>query len=293
MRSVTGWSRRYATLNIALRLCYRKRVSVLSWVRAGKQWVPFAARTAWYGTISVTAGPLTRDHRASLWAMREWCKSSAKALQIDVVGEGAENVPAGAFVYCANHQSIVDVLVLGSVLPGDYKWAAKRSLMKIPFLGWHLRLAGHVPVDRGAGSRAAAQVIQRFVEVLGEGKPLLVFPEGTRTDSGSMKAFKNGGFHAAVRAGVPVVPVALHGTFDLMQRGARDTGADNDRRVRVVIGQPLHAKKEGKEGQRVADLRDRTHAAVAELLQSIGGSVEPTPKPGDEKEARSAAAEKR
>ncbi len=266
-------------------------MSVLSWVRAGKQWVPFAARTAYYGTISVTVGPLTKDHRASLWAMRKWCQSSARALGIDVIGEGEENVPAGAFVYCSNHQSIVDVLVLGSFLPGDYKWAAKRSLLKIPFLGWHLKLAGHVPVDRGSGSRAAAQVIARFVEVLKDGKPLLVFPEGTRTESGSMKPFKNGGFHAAVRAGVPVVPVALQGTFDLMKRGARDTGADNDRRVRVVIGKPLFAKQEGKEAQRVADLRDRTHAAVAELLQSVGGSVEARGGSADEREARAVPAE--
>ena len=208
--------------------------------------------------------------------MRRWCQSSAKALDIEVIAEGLENVPQdSAFIYCSNHQSIVDVLVLGSALPGDYKWAAKRSLLKIPFLGWHLKLSGHVPVDRGSGSRAAAQVIQRFVEVLKEGKPLLVFPEGTRTETGSMRAFKNGAFHAAIRGDVPVVPVALQGTFDLMKRGARDTGADNHRVVRVVVGKPLYARKDGKEGLRVADLRDRTRAALAELLVSIGGTVEP------------------
>jgi 1-acyl-sn-glycerol-3-phosphate acyltransferase len=260
-------------------------------VRAAKQWVPFAARTAVYGTISVTLGPMTPDHRASLWAMRKWCQSSARALDIHVVAEGLDHVPPGAFVYCSNHQSIVDVLVLGSVLPGDYKWAAKRSLLKVPFLGWHLKLAGHVPVDRGAGSRAAAQVIGRFVEVLKEGKPLLVFPEGTRTESGSLKGFKNGGFHAAVRGGVPVVPVALQGTFDLMKRGARDTGADNERVVRVVVGAPIHARTEGKEGARVADLRDRTRVAVAELLMSIGGSVEPLTSPEKEEKGKSVEAE--
>src|SRR3954469_2036214 len=147
-------------------------------LRATRQWVPFASRTIAYGTISLTLGPLTRDHRASLWAMREWCRSSALALGIHVTGDGLENVPKGGFVYCSNHQSLLDVLVLGSVLTGDFKWAAKRSLMKIPFLGWHLQLAGHVPVDRQAGSRTAAQVISRFETVLKDGKPLLVFPEG-------------------------------------------------------------------------------------------------------------------
>ena len=242
--------------------------------RATKQWGPFAARTMFFGGLSCALGPLTKDHRASLWAMQTWCKSSAKALRIQVDASGVENVPRhGAFVYCTNHQSIVDILVLGSVLPGDYKWAAKRSLMKIPFLGWHLRLAGHVPVDRGQGSRAAAQVIQRFAEVLGEGKPLLVFPEGTRSDDGFLRPFKNGGFHAAVRAGVPVVPVALEGTYDLMKKGAPDIGADDMRHVKVRIGKPIYPLGTGKEKARVADLRDRTYASVADMLRSVGGRV--------------------
>lgn len=248
-------------------------------VRAVKQWVPFAARTAFYGSVSCALGPVTPDHRASLWAMRTWCQKSAEALDLDVVAEGLENVPkSGAFVYCSNHQSIVDILVLGSVLPGDFKWAAKSSLWKIPFLGWHLKLAGHVPVDRGGGAKTAAAVIARFVEVLKEGKPILVFPEGTRSDDGTMRGFRNGAFHAAIRGGVPVIPVALEGTYRLMKKGARETGERNDRVVRVKIGAPLEALPAGqgpggREGARVADLRDRTREAMAALLTSIGGAV--------------------
>jgi 1-acyl-sn-glycerol-3-phosphate acyltransferase len=240
---------------------------------AVKQWGPFALRTAYYGSISVTLGPLTADHRASQWAMRTWCKSSAKALSIDVVPEGLENVPEGAFVYASNHQSIVDVLVLGSALSGDFKWAAKRSLMKIPFLGWHLRLAGHVPVDRGHGSRAAALVIGEFEKVLGKGKPLLIFPEGTRSETGALRPFKNGGFYAAVRANVPVVPVALEGTYHLMKRGKLETGENNQRTIRVKIGKPVYPATAGKEKARVNDLRDRSYAAVADALLKIGGRV--------------------
>src|SRR5512139_2626014 len=106
-------------------------------IRAARQWVPFTARTVGYGTISLTLGPLTKDHRASLWAMKRWCQSSARGLHIEVEVTGLENVPAdGAYVYASNHQSLLDVLVLGAALPGDYKWAAKRELLNIPFLGW-------------------------------------------------------------------------------------------------------------------------------------------------------------
>lgn len=264
--------------------------------RAAKQWVPFAARTAFYGTVSCTLGPLTPDHRASLWAMRTWCRKSAKGADLEVAAEGLENVPKdGAFVYCSNHQSIVDILILGSVLPGDFKWAAKSSLWKIPFLGWHLRLAGHVPVERGKGARTAATVIGRFVEVLKRGKPILVFPEGTRSDDGSMRGFRNGAFHAAVRAGVPVVPVALDGTYRLMKKGAKHTGERNDRVVRVKVGAPVMAIPSGREGARVGDLRERTREAMAELLTSIGGAVgeDVAPPPSDAPPARGARDGKR
>jgi 1-acyl-sn-glycerol-3-phosphate acyltransferase len=136
-----------------------------------------------------------------------------------------------------------------------------------------------VPVDRHSGTRAAAEVIGRFEQVLREGKPLLVFPEGTRSEDGILRSFKNGGFYAAVRAGVPVVPVALDGTHRLMKKGALDTGDGRMRRVRVRVGAPLRPLSSGREAARVADLRERTYLAIAELLRSLGGQVPDVPLP--------------
>ena len=265
-------------------------MKVVDAYRAARHWVPFAGRTIGYGTVSLALGPLTKERRASLWAMRAWCQASVKALEIEVVASGLENAPQNdPFVYCSNHQSIVDILVLGSVLPGDYKWAAKRSLMKIPFLGWHLRLAGHVPVDRNAGASSAARVVERFQEVLARGKPLLVFPEGTRTPDGTVRPFKVGGFCAAVRAGVPVVPVAVEGTHAMMKKGAFDLGHGSKRHVAVRIGAPILANTAGTETARIEDLRDRTHAAIVELHRSLGGRVAQD-SPRQEAGARDAAA---
>ncbi len=253
-------------------------------IHAASQWVPFAARTVAYGTISLTFGPLTKDHRASLWAMRKWSQSSAAGLNIHVEPIDLHKVPEPPFVYAVNHQSLLDILVLGGVLPHDFKWAAKRSLMKIPFLGWHLQLAGHVPVDRRAGSRAAAEVVKRFEEVLAQGKPLLVFPEGTRSEDGIVRPFKNGGFYAAQRKAVPVVPVALEGTHRLMKKGAIDTGHG---RIPVRVGDPILPRK----GMKVAELRDLAHAAVVELHRSIGGYVPDVvpPNPLESQDSASAA----
>src|SRR5262249_6142878 len=159
-------------------------------LRATRQWVPFATRTALYGTLSLTLGPLTRDRRAGLSAMRRWGQAGARPLDIHGEASGLEHAPAGPVRYCSQHHSVLDILERGPVLRVDFKWAAKRSLMKIPFLGWHLTLAGHVPVDRSAGTRAAAEVIGRFEKVLADGKPLLVFPEGTRSEDGILRSFK-------------------------------------------------------------------------------------------------------
>jgi 1-acyl-sn-glycerol-3-phosphate acyltransferase len=245
---------------------------VMRWL---SQWVPFGARTIAYGTVSLTLGPLTPNRSASTWAMRRWSQASLRSLGIDLVVEGASNVPEGGLMYASNHQSLLDILVLGAALPGDLKWAAKRSLMKIPFLGWHLALSGHVPVERKAGKRAAAEAIVRFEQVMRAGKQLLVFPEGTRSADGGVQPFKNGGFYAAARAALPVVPVALHGTHRLMRKHASDTGdVAPGRVVRVAIGAPIYPAREGKERVVVEDLRDRVHASVVALHGALSADRE-------------------
>jgi len=242
-------------------------------VRWIAQWVPFGTRTMFYGSISLIAGPFTPQHSASLWAMRAWSKSALRAINISVDIAGEENVPSGGVVYAANHQSLLDILVLGAALPGDFKWATKRSIMNVPFLGWHLKLSGHVPVDRRGGKRAVVDAIKRFQKVLEADKPLLVFPEGTRSPDGAIRPFKTGAFYASVRTGKPVVPVALDGTFSMMGKGAVDRGACVERHVRVRVGAPIAPPTEGREGERVTQLRDEVQDAVTALhreLRSVG-----------------------
>jgi len=249
----------------------------MGWRQRGrwlKQWVPFGTRTIGWGVLSITVGPLTKG-TASTWAAKKWSRSSAKGLQIYIEATGQENVPEGGFVFASNHESLVDILVLGAALPGDFKWAAKRSVMNIPFLGWHLRLAGHVPVDRNQGKEAAVAVMEAFESVLRDEKPLLVFPEGTRTEDGTLRPFKNGAFQAAVLTGKPVVPVALRGTFELMSREAVDTGGSKrpeDRLVTVQIGKPLYPSPVLEEAAAVADLRERTRASIIAMLAAARSS---------------------
>jgi 1-acyl-sn-glycerol-3-phosphate acyltransferase len=243
-----------------------------------RNWIPFGFRTAGYAVVSLTTGPFTQG-RGSLWAMRNWCQSSSKALGINVIPSGLENIPEPPFVYCSNHQSVIDILCLGSVLPHDYKWAAKRSVMSLPFLGWHLKLAGHIPVDRKAGPEAAAKVIERFCDTLRNGKPVLIFPEGTRSETGAVKYFKKGAFIAATEVNVPVVPVSLEGTHTLMQKGSPAMREDVIRDVHIRVGKPIYPNVSLPKEERIDELRDRCRAAMVKNHLDIGG------KPFDETNA--------
>lgn len=232
------------------------------WIR---QWVPFGARTLGYGAVSLTLGPLTRDHRASAWAMRAWAKSALVGLKIDVDVSGVDRVPEGGFIYACNHQSLIDILVLAAVLPGDFRWVAKKSLMKVPVLGWHLKLAGHVGVERSGDRKNAVDTIGKFVDVLKTNNPLLIFPEGTRSADGELKPFKNGGFHAALRGDVPVVPVMLDGTYSLMSKDDIAMG-DAHQSVRVRLGHPIYPSDLPDSSERVKLLNERVYQAVRAML---------------------------
>lgn len=257
---------------------------VWRWLR---QWVPFGLRCVFWCSLSVIIGLLTPRRQGSTWAMRRWARSCLRGLGIRVTVTGEENVPEGVFVYCSNHQSLLDTLTHSGYLPGEFKWVVKHSLLNVPFLGWHLRVAQSVPVERGRGREAALATIDRFVKVLGQGYALLIFPEGTRSPDGEVRQFKDGGFVAAVRAGVPVVPVALEGAGSIMGKGAPDTGAslENEqwerRRVRVQIGSAIVAHSEGEETDRVTELRERTRGIIIAMqralkaeMASSGGDVD-------------------
>jgi 1-acyl-sn-glycerol-3-phosphate acyltransferase len=232
-----------------------------------------AGLTLWYGFASVLGGPWTKERKACLWAMRNWSVDLLNSLQVKVELTGVEKIPEGPVVYCMNHQSTLDLFVTGGYLPGDFKWAAKQELMYLPVVGWHLWLAGHIPVPRGKGGATAELIISRMVDVLHKGKPVMVFPEGTRTKDGRLRPFKRGAFAAAVRANVPVVPIALEGAFQIMGKGSLAPANDDIRTLQVQVGEALYPSQEGDEESRVNELRDRCFQSIAAMYEAMGGIV--------------------
>ena len=118
--------------------------------------------------------------------------------------------PRRPYVVVSNHESFVDILLI-SHLPWEMKWLSKAELFRIPVLGWLLRLAGDVPIQRGFGP-SAVEAIAKCREVLADRVSVMIFPEGTRSTTADLLPFKDGAFRLAIDAGVPILPLVVHGT---------------------------------------------------------------------------------
>lgn len=118
--------------------------------------------------------------------------------------------PRRPYVVVSNHESFADILLI-SHLPWEMKWMSKAELFRLPVLGWLMRLAGDIPLKRGFGP-SAAEAIARCREVLANRVSVMIFPEGTRSATAELLPFKDGAFRLAIDAGVPILPLAVHGT---------------------------------------------------------------------------------
>ena len=161
------------------------------------------------------------------------------------------------YVVVSNHQSQADIPVV-SLLPWEMKWVGKKELFDIPVMGWLMRMAGDIPVDR-KDFESRASVLIRARRKLDAGVSVMFFPEGTRSKDGRVKTFYDGAFRLAVEAGVPVLPLAVDGTMDALPKyGWQFSRAD----VRLDVLAPVPT--DGLTIDDVPALRDRVRQLVVE-----------------------------
>jgi 1-acyl-sn-glycerol-3-phosphate acyltransferase len=153
-----------------------------------------------------------RQHRCA----QIWCRLIARTAGARVRVYGAENIrPDVSYVFLSTHQSYMDIPAMLGYLPAQLRIAAKKVLFRIPFMGWHLTRAGHIPIDRSSTEEAVASM-KRAADYLHDGICAFIFPEGTRSRDGRLQSFKKGGFKLAIQAGAPIIPVTILGSRQLL-----------------------------------------------------------------------------
>ncbi len=164
----------------------------------------------------------------------------------------------GPAVLVANHASLIDIMVLFDLFR-PFKWVSKAEIFRVPVIGWNMRLNGYVPLTRGR-AELVRRMMARCGELLTAGSPVLLFPEGTRTDDGDLRKFKDGAFELAVRHQVPVFPIAVHGTRRALPKHGLVLREHVDARVEVLPAlQPADFAD-------VAALRDAARARIEAAL---------------------------
>ena len=192
--------------------------------------------TIFWGLLGCVIGLIDRSGEGVIWVARCWVSWILATCRIEVECEGLDRFDRNRpHVFMSNHQSVIDTAAIVSSLPVSWRFVAKRELVWVPFFGWALGLGGHVIVDRGNHERAVRS-LKRAAERIRTGTNVIIFPEGTRSPSGTLGPFKSGGFHLAIEAGVPIVPISVSGTNRITPKGSLRIESG---RVRILYGDPI------------------------------------------------------
>ena len=175
------------------------------------------------------------------------------------IADGESSKVRSACVVVSNHQSLVDIPII-SCLPWEMKWIAKAELFKIPLVGWMMRMAGDIPLDRQ--HRSGAPALLKARKYLQQGCPVMIFPEGTRSPDGEVHSFTDGAFRLAIKAQAPILPLAIEGSHSCLQKGSWKFGEPRDVFVKVLP--PVETT--GLSSQDSQSLRDRIREMIADQV---------------------------
>ena len=195
-----------------------------------------------------------------------WAKVILWVCGVKLDVQGLENINKDQpRIYMANHTSYFDIFALLSSLPVDFKFIVKQELMRLPIFGLAMRRAGYIGIER-EDPRKALKSMQEAAERIRNGASVLIFPEGTRSEDGSLQSFKPGGFHLALRSGCDIVPIAITGSRDIVPKGSLRVRKGT---IRVVVGEEISLK--GQTKKNMGRVMEQVRNAMAGQLNVSGG----------------------
>ena len=217
------------------------------------------AVTAFFSVFCVVSFPILPRKEYSIFSIaRLWGRIMLFLASVKVEVQGGENVTYGrSQIFMANHQSGFDIFLLLAYTPRYFAWIAKKELFRIPFFGLALRRLGAIEIDRRNVVRAKVS-IDEAARIIREGKSVMTFPEGTRSKDGHIQPFKKGVFHLALKSGVPIVPITIIGSREIMpKKSLRVTPGS----VTLVIHPPVFTR--GYSEATIDDLVERVRHPIA------------------------------
>ena len=212
------------------------------------------------GSLSLLSSFFDREGEIQHSFARLWSRVILGTIGTPVYVEGLDKIDTTRpHVYVVNHLSALDIPVIYTQLPFQFRILAKRELFRYPFMGWHLSRSGQIPVDT-ENARLSLRSLHRGVDALKKNMPIVVFPEGGRSQSGHLMEFMGGAFFLAIKAQVDVVPMALIGTYETLPMS---TWHIKPRPLYLIVGEPISTA-----GMKIRDmdaLSSRTRSVVADL----------------------------
>jgi 1-acyl-sn-glycerol-3-phosphate acyltransferase len=186
--------------------------------------------------LAFVSYPFDRKGRVGHYYARLWGKIALLANRVKVRVEGMDQLNgSGPYIFMSNHQGYYDIFTLLSQLPYQFKWLAKKELFSVPILGWTMAAVGYVSIDRG-GTRDTVRAMDEAAQKIREGMSVVIFPEGSRSPDGTIQTFKKGGFTLAIKSKVPIVPIAISGSRDIMPK---DSLTARPGEIRMFVGHPI------------------------------------------------------
>jgi 1-acyl-sn-glycerol-3-phosphate acyltransferase len=219
----------------------------------------FFGATAAFGSLSLIASLWDKDGKQQHAIAQRWGRTIVRISGARVTVLGGEHLDGRVAVYVSNHLSYSDTPVIFGALPFQFRIVARHDLFKLPFIGWHLQRSGQVPVNV-TNPRASISSLGGGVKSLRAGMPLFIFPEGGRSESGHLQDFMNGPAFMAIRAGVPIIPMALVGTHELLPIHAAEF---HPVPVILAVGEPIETKGYGM--KQLDELTARVGEEIARL----------------------------
>lgn len=215
-------------------------------------------------TISLLLAPFFGAKRAFFACSRLWVRQQFALTGIECSVEGWEALPESIkngsqpVIFMSNHESLLDPPFLLHAVPIHSVFMAKKEVRYLPGIGWATWMAGFIFVDRSRSDKAAASV-KKAASTIKAGLNLTMFPEGTRSRDGRLGEFKKGGFFLAVKAGVPIVPVAVKGTHQVLPPGCL---IPQPGKVQARFGQPVYQEHYKSRESLVTEVRNRVEGLL-------------------------------